>query len=237
MDISLAHACGNQRLQDIISRIGEIWVTPELAHIMLFPTHALAYASGATTRADFPGAYRAVCHDPDAILDAMDDLPAYTLNSAHSAKFLVQFQTKCLPIPITTAFRQPIHVCAWKLEQPPRVCLYTGEHPSNGIDPSSFAPHALSKVLLEERSKRPNPSSIHLVTHDNISPAAIRNNLLHYAQTVLTPYRAQLKQGGDALDHTLEEAVACFVQAPTRNHTQIELNQSPPWDKNHIDSR
>ena len=227
------------RLQEIIARVGEICLSPELAYVMLFPNHALAYQSGLTTMQDFPDERRAACHDPLTVLAAMEELPSASFPVTQAAKFLAKFHTECLPVPITTAFRQPIHVCAWKLESPARVCLYTGDHPSSpdAIDLANFAPHTLSKQLLEERSRRPTPSSIHLIGQDDLSPAAIRGSLLHFAQTGLTPHRERLKQGGDAQDHTLEEATACLIHAPTRNHTEIGLNQSPPWDKNHIDSR
>jgi hypothetical protein len=99
-------------------------------------------------------------------------------------------------------------------------------------------PHTLSKVLLDDRSKRPTPSRVHLIDAEDISPNAVRTSLLHYAQTALTVQRERLQgQSGTVLDHTLEEAITCLIHPPLRNHTKIELNQSPPWDKDHIDCR
>ena len=200
---------------------------------MLFPSHALAFSGELSTTQDFPQAYVETCHDPHAVFQAMGE--QHAPNSRSTAKFLARFQSTCLPNPKIIVLRQPIHLCAWKLDAPPRICLYTGQHPSDPttLDPSALLPHTLSKVLLEDRSKRPSPARIHLIPDDDISPNAIRQSLLHYAQTALTPYREKL--GG--LQHTLEEAIACLIHAPTRNHTRIELNQSPPWDKDHIDSR
>lgn len=227
----------NARLHEIVARLGEICLSPELAHAMLFPAHALAYASGLTHTSDFPQENRDFCGDGPSILAIMAEPQTTAVTASQSAKFLAKFHVDCLPIPITTAFRQPIHVCAWKLEAPQRVCLFTGA--AKTIDPATFSPHTLQKTLLEERSKRPSPSCIHLVAPDDISPSAVRTSLLHYAQTALTPYRARLPHPHhNALEHTLEEAVACLIHPPQRNHTQIELNQAPPaWDKEHIDSR
>ena len=73
---------------------------------------------------------------------------------------------------------------------------------------------------------------MHLIPADDISPAAIRQSLLHYAQTILTPHKERQHQ-----DTTLEEAIACLVHAPARNHSQLELHQAAPWDKDHIDAR
>jgi hypothetical protein len=251
------------RLHEIITRIGEICLSPELAHVMLFPTHALSFAMDLSTPLDFPEPYHELCRHPPAILHAMRDIPDDQLSPAQSAKFLATFNASCLPPPTTIRYRQPIHLCAWKIESPSRVVVYTGKHPtpSQGAhDPlvpllsASFTPHTLSKVLLDERSKRPVPSAIHLLTTDQeFTPAAIRESVLHYAQTQLTPHkervsllaRSQLQRQGrgqqqqhvSILDHTLEEAAAVFIHAPTRNHSEIALNQSPPWDKDHVDSR
>jgi hypothetical protein len=231
----------NTRLHEIISRVGEICLSSELAHVMLFPAQARAHQSGLTSSADFPDAHRATACDPVSVLSIMSDAPLTGHAITQAGKFLSRFQQDILPEPITTQHRQPIHICAWKLDLPSRVCLYTGEHPKDPstLDLSSFMPHTLSKVLLEERSRRQDPSRFHILQDPgSLSADAIRTSLLHYAQTALTPHKARIPGiAQQALDHTLEEAVACLVQAPTRNHTTIALNQSPPWDKDHIDSR
>jgi hypothetical protein len=237
-DLQQAQCNNTTRLQEIIARLGELWLSPELAHVMLFGSHALAFSTELSTTQDFPQAYTETCHDPHAILLAMDE--PHPPNATSSAKFLAQFQSTCLPQPKIVILRDPLHLCAWRLDAPPRICLYTGQHPSDPttLDPATHLPHTLSKVLLEDRTKRPTPARIHLITDDDISPNAVRKSLLHYAQTALTPQREKLSgQAGSALHTTLEEAIACLIHAPLRNHTTIELNQSPPWDKDHIDSR
>ena len=238
----------NARLQDIVSRLGEICLSPELAHVMLFPVHANAFQSGVTTEQNFPDTRRDACLDPPTVLDAMDDPAPSTASLALAAQFLTKFQL--LPAPTLTTHRQPFHLCAWRLDLPSRVCLYTGDHPADpsALDLSALAPHTLSKVLLEERSRRACPSGVRLIPSDDISPNAVRTSLLHYAQADLAPHTARghdlaphTVRGHYAdtarLDTTLEEALACLIHAPARNHTQIELHQSPPWDKDHIDAR
>jgi len=158
-----------------------------------------------------------------------------------SAGLLADLQTRCMPKPTLVTLRQPLHLAAWRVETSPRVCLFTGTDQDISTD---APPHTLPKILLEDRSKRPAPSRIHLLVPDDdiISPVAIRTSLLHHAQTALVPYThqrlplAQINQ--PVLDHTLEEAVACLIHAPPLHHTHIELNEQPaPWDKDHIDSR
>lgn len=221
-----------------MSRLGEICLSPELAYVMLFPVHAHAYQDSITTPQNFPDDRRAACHDPFTILAGMDDLPALSASLRQAGTFLSKFQLDTVPKTVLTTHARPFHLCAWRLDLPSRVCLYTAEHPANpsALDLSALAPHTLSKVLLEERSRRAGPSRIHLIPNDDISPACIRASLLHYAQTSLRPHIARGAHG-QALDTTLEEALACLIRPPARNHTDIVLHQSPPWDKDHIDSR
>ena len=234
----------NPRLHEIIVRLGEICLSPELAHIMLYPAHALAHQSswaGTGEQLEFTKDCVAACLDPAHILASMDS-SCEPAGPSLTSKILADFQLTCLPAPTQTTLRQPIHVCAWKVETPSRICLYTGEHPTSpsaSIDPASLAPHTLSKILLDERSKRPAPTRIHVLQHDAPTVQDIRASLLHYAQTGLTPHCQRLQQPpyGTPLDHTLEEAVACLIHPPARNHTTIQLNQRCPWDKDHIDSR
>jgi hypothetical protein len=217
-----------------VSRLGEICLSPELAYAMLFPVHAHAYQDGITAQLNFPDERRALCHDPPAILAAMDDLPTLSASLRQAGSFLSKFQLDAVPTTVLTTHRQPFHLCAWRLDLPSRVCLYTAEHPPNpsSLDLSALTPHTLSKALLEERSRRTSPSRIHLVPGDDISPACVRASLLHYAQASLRPHKT-----AQGLDTTLEEALACLIRAPPRNHSDIVLHQSPPWDKDHIDSR
>lgn len=208
----------NPRLHEILSRMGEICLSRELAGVMI------PQEDGALV-------------DPARCLRAMLDA---TVCSPAAGAFLASFAAASLPPPALRTPQQPITLCAWRLDGPGRVCLFTGEHPRKGPAlGATFAPHTLSKVLLEERSKRPDPSRIHLLSPDTLAtPDAVRTSLLHHAQTALTPYRVRLHHPHAAcLDHTLEEAFATLIHPPTRNHTEIPLNQSPPWDKDHIDSR
>jgi len=184
--------------------------------------------------------------DPRQALLAMDDAITLTSPPNHPSRAtLAAFLADSLPPPALKTLPTPVRLCAWRVDAPGRVCLFTGDHPqaldsiilATGMAQGSFAPHTLSKTLLDERSRRQDPSSIHLLLpgQDPGHPASVRASLLHHAQTALTPHRARVP--GAPLDTTLEEAFACLVHAPARNHTDIALHQSPPWDKDHVDSR
>lgn len=219
-----ASATGSTRLHEIIARVGEICLSPELSRIMM-PAEPAEPAQPATTTSSSIN---------------METTPA---SLRQSAGLLADLQARCMPKPTLVTLRQPLHLAAWRVETSPRVCLFTGTDQDISTSITDAPPHTLPKILLEDRSKRPAPSRIHLlVPDDDISPVAIRTSLLHHAQTALVPYThqrlplAQINQ--PVLDHTLEEAVACLIHAPPLHHTHIELNEQPaPWDKDHIDSR
>jgi hypothetical protein len=236
------------RLHEIIQRVGEICLSPELAHVMLFPAHALAHQACLTTPLDYPQEYHDLCHDHTAILFAMQDMdngePHTAQLAADAGKFLARFQADCLPPPSLVKFRQPLHVCAWRIESPTRTLLlvhHSGQpdqNPAETIqaDPLAFKPHQLPKHLLDERSKRPQPSAIHLLPNDaDLTSQAVRDSLLHHVKT--SPASFTPPSNGNAQDTTLEEAACVFTAGPAANHSEIELNQSPPWEKDHIDSR
>lgn len=217
-----ASATGSTRLHEIIARVGEICLSPELARIM----SPIQPAQPATT-----------------ITSSSINMETTPASLRQSAKQLADLQARCMPKPTLVTLHQPLHLAAWRVETSPRVCLFTGTDQDISSIITDAPPHTLPKILLEDRSKRPAPSRIHLlVPDDDISPVAIRTSLLHHAQTALVPYThqrlplAQINQ--PVLDHTLEEAVACLIHAPPLHHTHIELNEQPaPWDKDHIDSR
>lgn len=176
--------------------------------------------------------------DPAACLQAM----LHHAASATAGAFLASFEAASLPPPAVRTLPKPVTLCAWRIDGPGRVCLSTGNSARPLLLDQSFAPHTLPKVLLDERSKRPDPSRIHLLlpAEEQATPDAIRTSLLHHAQTALTPHRVRMAKTSATclLDHTLEEAFAALIHPPARaNHTEIALNQSPPWDKDHIDAR
>ena len=246
----------NTRLHEIIQRVGEICLSPELALVMLFPAQAhqahLMLEDPASVSDPVPACFQVsenvfdFCHDRPAILDCMG-IPTPPATARLSRAFLDQLTSDCLPPPTLVTLPKPVHVCAWNVQSPPRVILYTGE----AVPPKfETPPHTLQKILLDERSKRHTPSSIVALDHtrgDDLTAQAIRDALLAYyhrrEQPTRTPTRQEPLSSATTLksihtqDHTLEEAAVVFIHPPDRNHSTIPLNQSPPWDKDHVDSR
>jgi len=213
------------RLQDVIKRIGEICLSPDVATVMLSPLQALA-----TTQFDL----EPQSLDPHAVLQLM-----HTADTYHASILLARLTAQYLPDP--TLVQRPLTLVAWKVETPQRVILYTGKSGLDGL------PHTLPKILIDERSRRPDPSAVHLAPFTagpDADPAQlVRSSLLQHAQTQLAPnpyYQAVAGKSSTptlVLTHTLEEAFASFINEPTKNISTVKLNQSLPWNRDHIDAR
>ena len=180
----------------------------------------------------------------------MQDITAGTTTTAADSdsnnlelakRFLTRFQTDCMPPPTFVKFRYPLHICAWRIESPTRTLLPTTSTTTAktealplGNDPAAFKPHQLPKLLLDERSKRPQPSAIHLLPNDaDLTCQAVRDSLLYHIKANPSDFRVV----PPTRDTTLEEAACVFTAGSASNHSVIALNQSPPWEKDHVDSR
>lgn len=230
-----------------------------LAAAMLFPAQSHAYmeTSGAaeTTMSQIPGLYASLCSDPLSNIFVLED-PSLTAHTAPLATaFLHAFLTERVPPAAPSQSRlvsyrdAPLSILAWRLDQPARVIVYTGAQPPtpSQMAPGSLRPHTLQKVQVAQRSKRPSPSVIALSfasPHDNQRASVaddIRASLSRYVRTSLAPFQETLTVAGKNITiqaHTLEEAAVCLLYPPTRgNHTEVPLNCSLAWSKNHIDAR
>lgn len=235
-----------------------------LAAVMLFPAQSHAYmeTAGVTaTMSQIPGLYASLCSDPLSNIFVLED-PSLTAHTAPlAAAFLHAFLTERVPPPAPSQSRlvsyrdAPLTILAWRLDQPARVIVYTGAQPPtpSQMAPGSLRPHTLQKVQVAQRSKRPSPSVIALSVgpHDKPHDASlhdasvaddIRGSLSRYVRTAsLAPFQETLTVAGKNITvqaHTLEEAAVCLLYPPTRgNHTEVPLNCSLAWSKNHIDAR
>ena len=100
-----ASATGSTRLHEIIARVGEICLSPELARIM----SPIQPAQPATT-----------------ITSSSINMETTPASLRQSAKQLADLQARCMPKPTLVTLRQPLHLAAWRVETSPRVCLFTG---------------------------------------------------------------------------------------------------------------
>ena len=190
-----------------------------------------------------PSTHLDLLSDPASILFIMDDSVTSATHRAHATAFLRAFlqRTPDVPEHRRTLFDPPLSLLAWKIDTPARVLAYTGP-PTPPLTHAQLAqPHTITpKALLNERSKRPTPARIHLLSpsaSDQSPPGDIvRASLAAYT---IIPYKETLKKGGKLTSHTLEEAIASFIQPPpSANNTTTRLHQpSPQWTHNYMDCR
>lgn len=220
--------------------------------------------------------YAQLCSAPSASLNLMHDPSLSAITAAPAKAFLQEFLSRVQKIPFsppsdTIASRtrprlvqygpNPLRLLAWRIDRPTRMILYTGAAcpPPSKLDTTVMQPHTFQKILLEERTRRPQPSVIQFLSPEqNSNPhAAVRASLAAYAKHRLTPFfervsvpRAQQQPRSTrttttatttipAASHILEEVVACFIHPPSKpeNHTAVPINGAAPWNKAHIDPR
>lgn len=228
-----------QRLHDAIQRMGEVCLSPEIAHLMINPFEAIACLRSPGREPSVH--YREMCADRGLILATMNAVDAMDIGKACARQCIEVIAQRRPMRAVRLGIRQ--RLLAWSVVAPARVVLFTGTDVPPGVVRGDLVPHQLPKVLLDERSRRPAPSAIQRLPAAQDRPGmerAVRESLKHYARTQLmqegfTERIKGLKSGAHA--HILEEAVVCFVHPPAGNHSTIELHESQPWEKDHIDSR
>ena len=126
---------------------------------------------------------------------------------------------------------QKVQVAQRSKRPSPSVIALSVARPDNPR-PSVASPHDASPHDASPHDDKPHDASI---------ADDIRASLSRYVRTSLTPFQETLTVAGKNITiqaHTLEEAAVCLLYPPTRgNHTEVPLNCSLAWSKNHIDAR
>jgi hypothetical protein len=252
---------------------------------MMFPTQSMdaliaAHPKEPPKQSAHRQIYTQLCSDPAAPLNLMHD-PAISSITATPARaflqeFFQRFPQSSLPPPPPQAlftaaniasrtrlvqYPTPVHLLAWRIDRPTRMILYTGAScpPPSKLDPLGMQPHTFQKILLEERTRRPQPSVVQFLEKGQENPsAAVRASLAAYAKHRLTPFFERVPvprqpplsssssrfptnptRNLSVANHILEEVIACFIHAPPKpeNHTVVSVNGATQWDKAHIDPR
>lgn len=218
--------------------------------------------------------YTQLSSDPSSALFLMDDPALAALTVPDAIAFLQAFLAAS-PLPTATPsfghsdiaartrlvkYHTPIRLLAWRIDRPNRMILYMGTAcpPPSRLDPADMQPHTFPKAILDDRTRRPQPSVIQQLpsqaaTLPEDQPDNVRSSLAAYAKHRLTPFFeriAVLKHPANTTrpvpvafqpaSHTLEEAFACFLHPlppGSSHHTVVPVNGARQWDKAHIDPR
>ena len=204
-----------QSISACIQRLGRAALSKEMIHAMLGKAETPAYTLSV----------------------GMHDL-ASTPSKIARAGSVLRSCADIVPWSRRVQFRYPLHMLAWRIDTPSRILAFTGtEVDVGGFMARDLAPHTLSKVVLNERSQRPDPSCVQVT--DYPVPASVRSSVCSWAAKNLEDgFREQIKKTGEGMQaHTLEEAIACFVTRPVRNHAEKKLNECKRWQEEDIDPR
>ena len=204
-----------QSIAKCIQRLGRAVLSKEMIHAMLGKAETPAYA----------------------LAVGMHDL-ASTPSRIARASSVLRSCADIVPWSRRVQFRYPLHMMAWRVDTPSRILAFTGTDTDvGGFMARDLAPHKLSKVILNERSQRPDPSRVELTEYP--VTASVRESVRSWASRNLDEgFREQIKHSEEGMQaHTLEEAIACFVTRPVVNHTQIKINENKQWSKDEIDPR
>ena len=255
----------NCRIKDVLWRLGEVCTSPEVATCMLHPKGVLESIAGrqpqqalkaqASKLAQPAQASKLAAHprdDEDFILSHMqgdmshaDTEPDYhrltrTMDAAHPAQTVHRL-------------REPVHLCMWRVDLPPRALVRELGSESGGKS-SGFLDSELENDTIKTEDTSLHSARRHIINHKLATPtrgavhaAAAPMRVGDLMDTVrrwtLTHWDTLLRSeciphgGGRVTLTTLQEAVACFTGAPPPCVTKAPLGQSSSWDHPGIDAR
>lgn len=214
-------AVTSSRLQDVLSRMGEIAMSPEIAHLMLCAPDALKFVRGHDPDVRVK-TNLLLCNDPETVMRYMRLAQA---SHRQEVMDMIQEIQENVPPATKTTYDPPIQVTAWKVEPPSRTILFTGRLKSD-FNPHTITPHTLVKKLTDERSTLRKVGGIHV-------NASVRDGLRAYAKHRLESNMAKQHR----LHTVLLEGMACFTMQDPVLHTQMALHSSVPWENEHEDAR
>jgi len=228
------------RLQSVLQKVGEIVLGNEITHVMMFPMQASKYVSRFPP--ELQTDYNTLCARKSFMLSVMDNEENLSINKEGVLEFIQRFHDTQKAIPKHhTKFRAPHQVLAWKLETPTRVVVYNETQEAADMNVDELIPHKIQKVVLDEKS--PIKGCCHIHVTEGVDVNNIRESLLFFYNNNLIPSNTQpALQKKSAMTplsaHVVEEAIVCFIKEPPKvNTSELELNQSTPWEKDQIDSR
>jgi hypothetical protein len=230
-----------ERLYDILVRLGEAATSPEMAHLMLDPKSMHDILAGVGKREGLPD-----YSNREYVINRMNG------HSQDTSDFIVCLNKIIQSLPETKErdFGSAKQLIAWRVDNPPRAILYHGA--DDKVDLAAQPPHTLHKSIGQDKVLNRTVSGISILNNPVLDAEGIHSALRAcMAEEIVgahsdfanhphhkTPIRIA---GGKAqeLVHTttLAEAVALFTGPPPEKLSEVALHESAPWSEGHIDTR
>jgi len=232
----------SNRVQDVLWRMGELLLTPDIALCMLYPTVALASLDGASD--PVWQRYSELCLDREHLLECMCPSPSRgaeeLLGKEHFTRYIARLEASLPPVHCIE-YDRPREALLWRVDIPQRLLFYVGE--ADAMHPAASSRHTAKKILINGKSPVRTVGRIAMLL-DAASPCseiAIRTSLRKFAAASLLqhPGNVVLVKGyGPVTSTTLAETLSSFALSPVQNPTLRLLGQPPPrWGGDSIDER
>ena len=224
-----------ERLYDILFRLGEAATSPEVAHLMLDPQSLRACLRGEA----------AACPDLSDRRHVVQRMDKEHCSEADFRACLAQL-LQCLPGTTERSLGAPRQLLAWRVDIPPRVILYHGGE--GRLDLAACPPHTLHKSIGADRVAHKTVSGIAVLDAPTLDAGGIHDALRAcIAKGVVGPHadfanHPHHKCTLRAVPHplhttTLAEAVTLFTGPLPEKLSDVPLHASAPWTEGHIDTR
>jgi hypothetical protein len=217
------------RVQDVVSRLGAILLSPEFGHLMMLAMPGRETLADGVAKPITAGE-REVCATPRLLLHFMA-APGRLLSEPEDIVGLQAALEARMP---RTLIGGPARLLAWRVDPPRSVVLYGGPviAPGEPVGP----PHLLKKLLVDERTAaRPFGAIEALPTPPHDIPGLLARRLAYHAQNSWEWPGVIMEATG--VHTALMEGLACFCLSRPQLHTEVRLHASPKWDNAHEDAR
>lgn len=216
------------RLQDVLCRMGEIALSPEMGHLMMLAIEGLDHLrEGASGIKEHEQQY---CQTPALLLHFMGSASTLASDDQDIQDFVDSLFTK---MPHVWHVDQPVRVAGWRVDPPSRVVLHTGR--------------GLGTVLLDERSDVSDVGGVFALPgagakgpHDSELRRGLSAGMLECLRTHLREPATETVRLDDNRPHThtaLHAGLAEFALRECLLHTFVPLHASSRWENDKQDAR
>ena len=225
------------RLQDVLCRMGEIALSPEIGHAMMLALDGLRFLH--TGSASITQNEQGYCHSPALLLHFMSDGSRLASDKEDVDNFIGELFAR---LPEVKCVHSPVHIVGWRVDPPQRVIIFTGKIPGRRLD----------TALLDERSCVSSVGGIFLVPdaggrtkRESVDRTwgvrrAMSGDMLQCLRGLLRDPPMETLRVDDNRQHThtiLHEGLGEMALCEPLLHTTVPLHSSMRWDNEREDTR
>ena len=217
------------RIQDVLCRMGEIALSPEMGHLMMLALEGLDFIRQGQSK--ITEHELGFCCSPPLLLHFMSKADIFASDDEDVQELVDALFGR---LPAVACVRRPTRIVGWRVDPPARVVLYTGRHPGR----------SLSTALLDERSDVSSVGRIFALPvaaegeHD--ARQALSRSLLGCLRSCLRQPIVETVRVDNNRPHThtaLHEGLAEMALQESLLHTNVPLHSCVRWNNEREDAR